>query len=90
MSSAIVLNKGNKQSKALMLASIVVLPFQPMLVTAIHTGIVEVCLHLLHLPCENPVFKTFYVCLYDYPLYIVSYCDLSPWWCVGRICKEGN
>ncbi|KAG0582696.1 hypothetical protein M758_3G079000 [Ceratodon purpureus] len=41
MSSAVVLNKDNKQSKALILASIAMLPFQPLLVAAIHTSIVE-------------------------------------------------
>lgn len=54
MSSAIVLNKDNRQSKAFMLASIAMLPFQPLLVTAIHTSIVEVCLHLLELQCVKP------------------------------------
>ena len=59
ISSAIVLNKDTKQSKAFMLASIVMLPFQPVLVTAIHTSIVEVCLHLLQLQCINPCFARY-------------------------------
>lgn len=55
MSSAIVLNKDTKQSKAFMLASIAMLPFQPVLVTAIHTSIVEA--EFARKSLENPKFR---------------------------------